>query len=133
MKKLLFVILLHSLALPALAQNQKGPKLTVYYFHITERCETCKTIEIETKKLLNEAFANELKNKTIVFKAINVDLPENNDIKVKYMMYGSGLLLVKHLQKTEKTVELTNIAFQFVPGNIVRFHKELKEEIKKLL
>jgi hypothetical protein len=117
----------------SLAQKPVKPTVIVYYFHITERCGTCIRIEQETTKLLNSAFEEELKKGSLVFKEINVDLEENNAIKTKYHMYGSGLLLVKPLKKGEKSLELTNEAFQFVPGNVPKFRAVLKTEIEKMI
>ena len=133
MKKIFFALLLVAFGINAQAQKTAEPKLLVYYFHISERCRTCIQIEEETQKFLNTVYEEKIKTGEIVFKAINVDLDENKVLKTKYQMYGSGLLLVKPLEKGETNLELTNEAFQFVPGNIPKFRAVLRTEIEKLL
>jgi hypothetical protein len=134
MNKILIILIL---LLPVFgqlkAQTKQEPKLIVYYFHITERCFTCTEIEKETVSLLKSAYDSELKSGLIVFQSVDVEQKENTALKTKYHMYGSGLLLVKPLSKGETNLELTNMAFQHVPGNIPKFRAELRTEINKLL
>lgn len=131
------LIILLILSLPIFgqlnAQTKQEPKLIVYYFHVTQRCASCTQIEKETVDLLKSAYDNELKSGDIVFQSIDVEEKENTALKTKYQMYGSGLLLVKPLSKGETSLELTNMAFQHVPGNIPKFRAELRTEINKLL
>jgi hypothetical protein len=51
--------------------------VTVYYFHGTYRCITCRTIEMYTREAVNEAFIPELGNGSLHLRVINMQDPEN--------------------------------------------------------
>ena len=56
----------------------------VLYFHGKQRCVTCNAIERLTREVIEENFAEELKNGTIVFHVIDISQPENEAIADKY-------------------------------------------------
>ncbi len=51
--------------------------VTVYYFHGTYRCITCRTIEMYTREAINEAFLTELGDGSLHLRVINMQDPEN--------------------------------------------------------
>lgn len=54
--------------------NAKSPekdRVEVIYFHGKQRCATCMAIEKNTREVINNLFANELKNGTVVFKILD--------------------------------------------------------------
>ena len=52
-------------------------KVVAYYFHGNMRCMTCRTIEAYTKEAIDTAFAEDIKNRRLEWKVINVDESEN--------------------------------------------------------
>lgn len=68
-------------------------KLEIYHFHRTHQCYSCKTVGAYAEETVNIYFADELKSGKIVFDHINVDLPENRDLVIKYGVTGSSLWL----------------------------------------
>ncbi len=104
-------------------------KLLVYYFHLTNRCNTCKKIEAATIKTLETYFKKELENGTIVFQSFNVDLPENKKLVEKYQAYGATLALTPLVKGQEADIEdITDFAFSKI-GNEEIFINELREKI----
>ncbi|GAB4150136.1 MAG: hypothetical protein Kow00107_00570 [Planctomycetota bacterium] len=91
-------------AAPVSTQNSESPAkvLNVYYFHVTKRCNACKTIEKYTKEVLEERFSEQLKDGSIRFHSINYDLPEN---KHYVDDYGFSFNTV-FLSKVENGVEV---------------------------
>lgn len=115
------------------SQVKNNTKLLVYYFHITNRCHTCISIEATTKKVLEESYQKKLDDGTIIFKTFNVDLPENKDIVKKYEAYGATLALTKIENGKEiSTDDLTNMAFSKI-NNEELFATELKSKINEML
>lgn len=58
--------------------NAKSPekdRVEVIYFHGKQRCATCMAIEKNTREVINNLFANELKNGTVVFKIVDISTP----------------------------------------------------------
>ena len=109
------------------------PSLDVYYFHITNRCPTCISIESNTKKTLDTYFAKEQKNGTIKLIVLNVDEEKNKAISEKYAAYGSALFLTKKVSGKEITTDMTNFAFQNSRNRPDKFIEGLKDKIAETL
>ena len=130
------ILLISFLISPLFSQTSepnKNTKAYLYYFHITNRCATCTKIEATTKKILNEQYASQIENGTLIFKSFNVDLPENKNLVKKYEAYGATLALTYIVTGKEAGIEdLTGIAFQKI-GNEELFTKELKAKIDEAI
>ncbi|MBK5208415.1 MAG: hypothetical protein JJE44_02790 [Flavobacteriaceae bacterium] len=117
------------------AQNKTATKqakedsIEVIDFHSTNRCMTCKAIEANTKYTLDTYFANEVKTGKIVFKIVNVDKKENEQMAEKFEASGTALFLNVIKEGKENHIDLTN--FAFMKGNDKEaFSSELKETLK---
>ena len=112
-----------------IANNPPNLKLKVFYFHITNRCNTCRSIESNVRATLKENFGYELENGVIDLYVLNCELPENQMLVEKYEAYGATLVITSFLNGTEQeTEDLTAWAFKRVydPGV---FKEELTEKI----
>ncbi|MFZ1729113.1 MAG: nitrophenyl compound nitroreductase subunit ArsF family protein [Bacteroidota bacterium] len=117
MKSLLILIALF-LILPAapitqpLAAQQKSVKaakkaeLIVYYFHTSRRCKTCLSIERVARAVVKDKYG---KDKSIVFRALDIEEEENEALAEKYEVSGSSLLVCRG----DKSEDLTAEAFQY--------------------
>lgn len=68
-------------------------KLEIYHFHGTQQCPSCKAIGAYAEETANTYFADELNSGKIIFEHVNIDLPENKDLVIKYGASGSSLWL----------------------------------------
>jgi hypothetical protein len=143
MKNLTFIIIAVILSLQACGQqkdtdtiisnNPKNLKLKVLYFHITNRCNTCRSIEANVRKTLNEYFLNDIETGVVDLYVMNCELPENQDLVKKYEAYGATLALTSYMNgKEQKSEDLTNWAFQKVHDQEI-FISELKTKIDEYL
>lgn len=98
--------------------NQESTTVTVYYFHGDRRCTTCKTVGSVSKQTVAEVFG---KNPNVVFEDINIDEAENNKLKDKFEVSGSGLFIYDGINKKDLTV--------FAFRKAVDSPKELTEKI----
>ena len=114
------------------SNNAKNLKLTVLYFHITNRCNTCTTIETLVRKTIFENFKTEVDSGIINLSIINCELPENKVISEKYDAYGATLAITFIDGAKEKSEDLSNWAFQKVNKEDI-FISELKNKITELL
>lgn len=132
---LLFILALIGLNsnLSAQAKSAVKPLLEVYYFHTTNRCPTCISIEANTKKTLETSFAKELKEGKIKFTVLNSDDDKNKAICEKYEASGATLILVKYLNGKETSENMTNFAFSYSRNQADKFMAGLKEKINSLL
>ena len=115
-----------------ISNNNQNLKVKVLYFHITNRCHTCFSIEAAVNKTINENFKTELEKGFIALYIVNCDLPENKELSVKYDAYGSTLAVTKILGDTEKTEDLTSFAFSKIYNESI-FISELKLKIQELI
>jgi hypothetical protein len=133
MKKLLLIISVFILSVSMQAQTASKPVLQVYYFHATNRCPTCNSIEANTKKTLETSFAKELKDGKIKYTVLNSDEDKNKAICEKYEAYGATLILVKYLNGKETSENMTNFAFSYSRNQADKFKDGLKEKIIGIL
>ena len=92
------------------ADNTKD-RIEVLYFHGKQRCATCMAIEQRTRETLEEQFADELKNGSIVFRVIDISQPENEALVDKYEVTWSSLFVCRWKAGRETPENLTEFAF----------------------
>jgi aryl-alcohol dehydrogenase-like predicted oxidoreductase len=68
-------------------------KIEVYYFHRTQRCSTCLAIGRFTRELIEDKFADKVKDGKIYFAEINIDLPENKELVNRFKASGQSLYI----------------------------------------
>ncbi|MCX6269682.1 MAG: nitrophenyl compound nitroreductase subunit ArsF family protein [Bacteroidetes bacterium] len=136
MKKIIILLLVLLSGTYTYSQDTKQitpkTKLLVYYFHITNRCHTCTTIEATTRKVLLDNFKTELDSAIIVFNTFNVDSAANQAISKKYDAYGATLALTQIINGKEKIVDMSNFAFSKI-NNESLFTEGLVQKIKELI
>lgn len=140
MKKLILVFAVVLMSLPLfcqvngdtiIANNPANLKLKVMYFHITNRCHTCHSIETNVRKTMADYFQTQLDSGVINLQIYNCELPENEEIVKKYSAYGATFALTTVVDGKETELEdLTNWAFQKI-GKPEIFIAELKEMVLK--
>lgn len=79
--------------LPVSFKETVADKVQVFLFHGTQRCSTCIAIGKLAGETVNERFQTEIKSDRIEFKEINIDLPENKGLAIKFQASGSALYL----------------------------------------
>jgi predicted oxidoreductase len=72
-----------------------GTDLTVYYFHATARCQTCKRIEELTRRVVAEEFAAEVAAGRIEFRTLNREEPANAAVVERYALATNAVVLVR--------------------------------------
>jgi hypothetical protein len=72
---------------------------------------TCKAIEASTKYTLDTYFSDELANKKIEFKVVNVDDEKNFKMAEAFEATGTALFLNVIVDGKEKHIDLTDFAF----------------------
>ncbi len=112
-----------------ISNNPENLKLKVYYFHITDRCSACYSIEGNLRATIFTHFKNEIKKGVIDLSILNCELPENQKLVKKYSAYGSTLVVTGYKKgKETETEDLSAWAYK-KSGNKKVFVKELKKKI----
>jgi thioredoxin-related protein len=108
-------------------------KLQIYYFHGTNRCATCNSIETAVKEVVDSNFKEQLASGIVNFKTINVDEAENKILAKKYEAAGAALHFVQIENGTETDNDLTEYAFSNVRTQPDLFKSVLKEKIQSII
>lgn len=129
-----FLILALFLGVFSILQAQKQidsiPKIRIYYFHATNRCDACIACENVCLETLQESFVKELEQQTIVFKAINIDEDQNKSIVDQYKIRFSTLLFID--QKGNIT-DLSDKAFETSIDNPLKYKEIIQNEVYRIL
>ena len=105
----------------------------VLYFHGKQRCVTCRSIEQNTKELLESKFQRQMKEGKVVYRVIDISKTENAQIAEMYEVTWSSLFLVQHKNGKEKAENLTEFAFGHSRTQPEVFKKGLAEKINQAL
>ncbi|HOJ95861.1 MAG TPA: nitrophenyl compound nitroreductase subunit ArsF family protein [Methanospirillum sp.] len=65
----------------------------VYHFHETDQCYSCRVIGEMSEDLMNTSFRQEIDDGKIIFRHVNVDLPENSDIVSRFGPTSSSVMI----------------------------------------
>lgn len=65
----------------------------VYHFHETEQCYSCRIIGEMAEDVMNTSFRQEIDDGKIIFRHVNVDLPENTDIVSRFGPTSSSVMI----------------------------------------
>lgn len=113
-------------------QQTKKDVVEVLYFHGTQRCTTCMTIEKNTNALLESAYAEQLKSGKLVFRS--VDIGKEGALAEKYEVSWSSLILVDHDKDGKgSSTNLTEFAFGNARTAPNKFKAGLSEQISEML
>jgi hypothetical protein len=77
------------------APDDAARKVIAYYFHSTQRCRTCLTIERFAEEALIEQFGDALADGSLEWHALNTDEPANAHFVKDYELVASSLVLVE--------------------------------------
>ena len=106
-----------------------GETIEVYYFHNTRRCATCQAVEDESIKALEEYYAEQLENGSLIFLSINLEEETNEKLAESLEVATQSLLVVKG----DEIVDLTNDGFKYARSNPEKLHESLKDTIDGML
>jgi len=70
-------------------------RVIAYYFHGSQRCRTCLTIEAYTAEAIQTGFADALSNGALEWKVVNIEEPENEHFVEDYQITTRTVVLVE--------------------------------------
>ncbi|MCX6325562.1 MAG: nitrophenyl compound nitroreductase subunit ArsF family protein [Bacteroidia bacterium] len=107
----------------------KNGDVEVYYFHMTARCVTCKTVEAEARKNVEMLYADQVKAGKISFTALNLEEATGKSMGEKLGVNSQTLLIVKGDQK----INITNEGFLYAVSQPQKFTEVMKSKIDPLI
>jgi len=107
----------------------KSGDVEVYYFHMTTRCSTCKTVEAEARKNVEMLYADLVKSGNISFTALNLEEATGKSMGEKLGVNSQTLLIVRGDEK----INITNEGFLYAVSQPQKFTEVMKSKIDPLL
>jgi len=137
MKLLLSAVLITLLGISCNAQINQKPEpvaqktgdVEVYYFHMTIRCVTCKTVEAEARKNVEMLYPEQVKAGKISFTALNLEEATGKSMGERLGVNSQTLLIVKGDQK----INITNEGFLYAVSQPQKFTEVMKSKIDPLI
>jgi hypothetical protein len=134
---LICIVLMALIAVSCNAQTNQKPSpsiskngdVEVYYFHMTTRCVTCKTVEAEARKNVEMLYADQVKAGTISFTALNLEEATGKSVGERLGVNSQTLLIVKGDQK----INITNEGFLYAVSQPQKFTEVMKSKIDPLI
>jgi len=117
------------------SQNEEGTfaedagYIQVVLFHMQKRCESCDAVELETLKLLDEEYAEELNSGIIKFIPLNYQ--SENGKRAAEILRATGQTL--YVVKGERVSNLTSAAFMYAHTHPSYYTDVLRRELDQYL
>jgi hypothetical protein len=108
---------------------QKINDVEVYYFHMTVRCTTCKTVEAEARKNVEMLYPDQVKAGRISFVALNLEEATGKEMGKKLGVNSQTLLIVQG----DKKINITNEGFLYAVSQPQKFTDVMKSKIDPLI
>lgn len=89
------------------ATRPSAPMVTVYYFHRTMRCPTCRRLEELARQAVEKGFAHELDLGIVKWQTINVEQEGYGHFVKDFKLEGPSLVMVK--TEDGKRIEWQNL------------------------
>lgn len=113
-------------------EENATPKTVVYYFHSSKRCMSCNFIEEQTVSAINENFTDQLKNKELEIRIVNVSEPENRHFIDEYELITQSVVLVEKKGNADIRQKKLEEVWDFV-GDIEPFKNYIYNETKNFI
>lgn len=105
--------------------------LEVYHFHATQQCYSCRVLGELAEETMNTSFPHQLEDGKIIFRHVNVDLPENADLVSRFGPTSSSLM-IGYTNETGFHAE-NQIQLWYKLGDKEAFMKELRNTLDEML
>lgn len=116
------------ISLTSFGQKDGKDLLEIYYFHRSERCLTCSSIEAGVVSALSK-YGKEIKKGNIVFQSINIEEDLDNEIVKIRKIESPTLIYIYNIKGERKFLDLTEQAFTYARANPKQFIKILRDKI----
>ena len=88
-------------------------KLEIYHFHGTNQCASCIAVGDLAEETVKTHFKSEIDKGLIIFEHVNGELPENNELVMKYGATGSSLWIGTYTKDGQfKAEQNTNVWYK---------------------
>jgi hypothetical protein len=117
---------------PAAPAAASSSKVIAYYFHVTVRCTTCRTIEAYSRETIRNHFKGDLDRGRLEWQVVNVQLPENQHFVKDYQLFTKSVVLVHVANGRQQSYKILNDVWELV-GDKAKFQEYVDKEVRVYL
>ena len=103
--------------------------IQIVLFHLSQRCESCIAVEMETRTILDKMYKEELASGKIRFLSFNFLSENGQKAATQLKAYGQNLFIVLG----DRVSDLSGPAFLYAHTHPERYHEALTKELEKYL
>ena len=107
--------------------------IEVIYFFGKQRCSTCVAIEKFAKEAVDSAFADKIKDGSIIFKSVDITTPEGERLADLFEVSSSSLYIVDHNPNKPEKIDMTAFGFLNARSNRQVYKQGIIDQINKFL
>lgn len=107
--------------------------IEVIYFFGKQRCSNCVAMEKFAKEAVDSAFADKIKDGSIIFKKIDITTPEGEKIADLFEVSSSSLYIVDNNPNNPEKVDMTAFGFRNAKNNRQVYKQGIIDQINKFL
>ena len=134
LKLIVFIVALLSTSTIYAQKTSTNKELVeVIYFYGKKRCTTCNAIEKLSQEVVNDQFAKQVADGTVVYKAVDITTKEGEALADHFEVAWSSLFINKIEGRKESVNNMTKFAFANALNNPEEFKNGLTEKINSLL
>jgi hypothetical protein len=117
---------------PTAPATVSSSKVIAYYFHVTVRCNTCRTIEAYSRETVLNHFKGDLDRGRLEWQVVNVQLPENKHFVQDYQLFTKSVVLVHVANGKQQSYKILNDVWELV-GDKAKFQTYVDKEVRAYL
>lgn len=110
----------------------QAPRIVAYYFHGNLRCATCRKLEAYSEEAITKGFEKELDSRTMEWRAVNTDEPENQHFVQDFELVAKALVLVEYQDGNVTRFSNLRLVWQLI-GDKDGFLKYVRDSTSKFL
>ena len=119
-----------------MAEELTAPTTTgieVIYFFGKQRCSTCVAMEKFAKEALDSAFADKIKDGSIIFKSVDITTPKGEKLADLFEFSSSSLYIVDNNPDKPEKVDMTAFGFRNARNNRQVYKQGIIDQINSFL
>ena len=121
---------------PAASQPQTtDTRVIAYYFHVTVRCTTCRTIESYSREVIEQKFGADIAKDRLQYRLVNIQLPENRHFVKDYQLFTKSLVLVRFDKGRQAEYKVLNDTWELVEDKSAMqgyVEREVRDYLRRL-
>ncbi|MDR3748609.1 MAG: nitrophenyl compound nitroreductase subunit ArsF family protein [Acidobacteriota bacterium] len=107
-------------------------RIIAYYFHVTVRCTTCRTIEAYSHETILNRFNGDIDSGRLEWQVVNIQLPENRHFVKDYQLFTKSVVLVRVANGKQQSYKVLNDVWELV-GDKAQFQAYVDKEVRGYL